>query len=139
MHEWALAEAIASTAIRVSKKEKLKKVLQIKIRVGELQQVDTEILEFAFQQISLSHGDVLSGASLLFETEGGAFKCRNCSLQWDYKKASQVLAEDTAESIHFIPELAHVFIRCPDCSSPDFEVIKGRNLWVGSVTGEQYE
>ncbi|MBL7075500.1 hydrogenase maturation nickel metallochaperone HypA, partial [candidate division KSB1 bacterium] len=46
MHEWALAEAVISTALEVSKKEKLKKITKIKLMMGELQQIDREIFEF---------------------------------------------------------------------------------------------
>ena len=30
------------------------------------------------------------------------------------------LEKDESEAIHFLPELAHTFIRCPQCGGPDF-------------------
>ena len=42
---------------------------------------------------------------------------------------------DQLESIHFIPELAHAFMACPGCESPDFEVLEGRGVWIECVEG----
>ncbi len=39
------------------------------------------------------------------------------------------------ESIHFIPEVAHTYIKCPKCGSPDFEIIKGRGIWLEKIKG----
>ena len=39
------------------------------------------------------------------------------------------------EAIHFVPESAHAFLRCPACKSPDFEISKGRGVWVERITG----
>ncbi len=45
------------------------------------------------------------------------------------------LGENEQEAIHFVPEAAHAFIRCPACGSPDFEISKGRGVWVERITG----
>ena len=34
-----------------------------------------------------------------------------------------------------IPEVARVYARCPGCSSPDFDLVAGRGIWLLSVTG----
>ncbi|MCK4571832.1 hydrogenase maturation nickel metallochaperone HypA, partial [candidate division WOR-3 bacterium] len=51
MHEWALAEAVISTAIKVAEEEKFKEITEIKIKLGELQQIEIEIFEFALKEI----------------------------------------------------------------------------------------
>ena len=51
MHEWALAEAIITSAKEIAEKEKLKEVTEVTIRVGELQQVEANILRFAISQM----------------------------------------------------------------------------------------
>jgi hydrogenase nickel incorporation protein HypA/HybF len=43
--------------------------------------------------------------------------------------------ENVQENIHFIPEVAHVYVKCPRCESPDFEVLKGRGVWINKVMG----
>jgi hydrogenase nickel incorporation protein HypA/HybF len=47
------------------------------------------------------------------------------------------LSSEVAEAIHFIPEIAHTYMRCPRCHSPDFEVIAGRGVWVAALQGEE--
>ena len=51
MHEWALAESILTAATDAAKKEKLKKITEIKIIIGELQQIEQDIFEFALDSI----------------------------------------------------------------------------------------
>ncbi len=50
MHEWALAEAVLASAKEIAEKEKLKEVIEVTIRVGELQQVERPILRFALSR-----------------------------------------------------------------------------------------
>jgi len=51
MHEWALAEAILSSAKQVAEQEGLRAVTEVTIRVGELQQVEPPILRFALSKM----------------------------------------------------------------------------------------
>ena len=135
MHEWALAEAVVSTALKISKKEKLKEITKLRIRVGELQHIDKEILEFALKEIMRPRSSTLRNAKIEIETEEAILKCRACGHQWPYNDSKKELNEEECESIHFIPEIAHVYIRCPKCKSPDFEIIKGRGIWLNSIKG----
>ncbi|MCW4052076.1 MAG: hydrogenase/urease maturation nickel metallochaperone HypA, partial [Candidatus Bathyarchaeota archaeon] len=50
MHEWALAEAVVSTSVRIAEEKGLKEIIELKIKIGELQQIDQEIFEFALSQ-----------------------------------------------------------------------------------------
>ena len=43
MHEWALAESILTAAVEEGKKKHLKKISEIRISIGELQQIEEEI------------------------------------------------------------------------------------------------
>ena len=58
MHEWALAESIILTVINESKKKKLKIINEINISIGELQQIELDIFDFAIKEI-LKEGDIL--------------------------------------------------------------------------------
>jgi hydrogenase nickel incorporation protein HypA/HybF len=130
MHEWALAEAIITAASEIAEKEGLKEVSIVKIRVGELQQVERDILEFALSQLKTVK---LKKAKFKIETEKAKLRCRVCGHIWAFDKES--LDEATSEAIHFIPEVAHTFIKCPKCGSPDFEIQEGRGVWLQSVKG----
>ncbi|MEM3579939.1 MAG: hydrogenase nickel incorporation protein HypA [Candidatus Bathyarchaeia archaeon] len=130
MHEWALAEAIISSVLQIAEKEGLKEVKEVKIKVGELQQVEVDILEFALSELKV---DKLKNAKFLIETVKAELQCRVCRHTWSFSRNK--LDEETAEAIHFVPETAHAYIKCPRCGSPDFEILQGRGVWLESVRG----
>jgi hydrogenase nickel incorporation protein HypA/HybF len=130
MHEWALAEAVIATATQIAEKEKLKEVKEVTIKVGELQQVEKDILKFALSQLK---PDSFRNARFRIIRAKTTLKCRVCGNTWLFKE--QKLDKDTAEAIHFVPEVAHTYIRCPKCGSPDFEIVEGRGIWLENVKG----
>ncbi len=130
MHEWALAEAIVSAASEIAERENLKEVTEIRVLVGELQQIDSEILQFALSEHKTAK---FRNAKFSIEKAQAKLRCRVCQEQWTFD--GQALDESTAEAIHFVPEAAHTFINCPKCGSPDFEIIAGRGVWLESIRG----
>jgi hydrogenase nickel incorporation protein HypA/HybF len=104
--------------------------------MGELQQIDREIFGFALNEIQQARGGAVAGAEVDMEDEEAVMKCRVCGQEWSFDKALKKLSEGEKESIHFVPEIAHVYIACPSCGSPDFEFIKGRGVWLESIEGE---
>jgi len=136
MHEWALAEGIISTALHVAEGEKWGQITRIHIKMGELQQVDIELFELALKQIREPQSPMVMKAKIELEEEKAILKCRGCGREWAFSDALQQLDEEERESIHFVPEIAHVYITCPRCESPDFEFVKGRGVWLDSIEGE---
>lgn len=130
MHEWALAEAVVAAASEVAEKEGLKEVSKIKVKVGELQQIDPEVFEFALSQFKTGK---FKNAEFVLEDVKAELKCRACGHRWAFDR--EKLDEGTAEAIHFVPEIAHTYIKCPKCGSPDFEVVEGRGVWLESIRG----
>jgi hydrogenase nickel incorporation protein HypA/HybF len=130
MHEWALAEAIIAAASQIAEKEGLKEVAELKIKVGELQQIELDILEFALSQLKPSK---FKNARFSIELAKAELKCRVCGYKWFFKK--EKIDESAAEAIHFVPEIAHIYIKCPKCGSPDFEILEGRGVWLESIKG----
>jgi hydrogenase nickel incorporation protein HypA/HybF len=130
MHEWALAEAVVASASEVAEKEHLKEVAEVRIKVGELQQIDSEIFEFALEQLKTAK---FKKARFTVETAKATFQCRSCNNKWAFSK--EKLDPNMAEAIHFVPEIAHTYIKCPKCGSPDFEVVEGRGVWLESIRG----
>jgi hydrogenase nickel incorporation protein HypA/HybF len=108
----------------------MKNVIEVTIRIGELQQIDMEAFKFALEQLS---GQYSIRARFKFKEEGVEFRCRVCGKTWPFEREN--LDPDAREAIHFIPEVAHAFLRCPRCGSPDFEVVKGRGVWIESIQG----
>ena len=130
MHEWALAEAILASAKEIDEKEKLKEVIEVTIRIGELQQVEPQILRFALLQMKT---DAYKGTRFRILKAKSSLKCRVCGTTWQFNPKK--LDKATAEAIHFVPEVAHTFVKCPKCGSPDFEIVNGRGVWLENIKG----
>jgi len=130
MHEWALAEAILASAKQIADKEGLKEVTEVTIKVGELQQVEPKILRFALSQMK---PDSFKNAKFRILKAKSTLKCRVCATTWQYN--SKKVDASTAEAIHFVPEVAHTYIKCPKCGSPDFEIVSGRGIWLQDIKG----
>ncbi len=134
MHEWALAEAVIATVIEESRKEGLDEVTKITLKIGELQQMETEIFEFALNELAKVQGALLTNMKVEMDIERAIFRCRVCGREWDFDNMSE-MSEEENEAIHFAPEVAHAYIRCPSCKSPDFEVLQGRGVSIESIKG----
>jgi hydrogenase nickel incorporation protein HypA/HybF len=130
MHEWALAEGVITTAQKFAEENDLTKVTEVIIMIGELQQIDHDILEFTFEQLKT---ELFKDAKFILKTQPAMFKCRACGNEWNFE--AQGLTEDISEAIHFVPEMAHVYIKCTECKSPDFEVSQGRGVWLATIKG----
>lgn len=130
MHEWALAEAIILAVSQAAEREGLREVSEVHLRVGELQQVDKEILKFALREM---RSGKLANTKFIIRISKATFKCRMCGHKWFFSdiKAS----EESLESIHFIPEVIYAYVRCPKCGSPDFSLSGGRGILVASIRG----
>lgn len=135
MHEWALAEAVVESVLEIAKKEGLTSVKEIYLSLGELQNIERDIFEFALGNL-MEKDNIFKDAKVNIKIEKTLFRCRACGEEWDLKETGG-LDRDTREAIHFLPEISHSFIRCPRCGSPDFDVVKGRGLTIDSVSGEK--
>lgn len=131
MHEWALAEAVVSSAVKFSRKNGLKKLSEVVVSFGEMQQIDREVFEFALSEMAKSMGLEFK---LVLRTQESLLKCKGCGTEWDF--SSDDLGNQEKECIHFIPEIAHSYVKCPKCGSPDFRIVKGRGIWIDSIKGE---
>jgi hydrogenase nickel incorporation protein HypA/HybF len=130
MHEWALAEAVIAAASQIAKKEKLREVSEVTIKIGELQQIELGILEFALSQLKLEN---FKDANFHIDVVKAKLRCRVCEYEWFF--GEEKLDENMAEAIHFIPEVAHAYIKCPKCGSADFEILEGRGIWLETIKG----
>lgn len=130
MHEWALAEGVITTTNKIANEKNIEQITQITIRIGELQQIEPDILRFALEQLKTPS---MKDAEIAFETIPAKLRCRVCGEEWKF--SPDALSEDVSEAIHFVPEMAHVYLKCPSCGSPDFEVTEGRGVWLASIKG----
>ena len=150
MHEWALAEGVVSTVDKLAEEDKRRKenrasylsrrqrrdaqgpnqILEVIVKIGELQQIDHETFKFALEQLRTNK---TAETKFILETVPASLTCRACGEKWRFN-AEQIGKEKT-EAIHFLPEIAHIYIQCPKCKSPDFEITEGRGVWLGHIKG----
>jgi hydrogenase nickel incorporation protein HypA/HybF len=130
MHEWALAEAVISTVERLYEENGRKRVLSVQVLIGELQRIEMEVFSMGLQNL-LSERP-FSYDVFHFETEKASFRCNACGSEWLLEEHAG-LGEEELEAIHFLPEAAHVYMRCPACGSPDFVLERGRGVTIKSI------
>jgi len=135
MHEWALAESILTAAQQTAEKEHFKTIKEITILLGELQQIEQDIFEFALAELAKTQDKKFKHVTFRFKQEKGMLQCTRCEHTWSFQEMKKTLDVDEAEAIHFIPEVAFVHARCPKCASPDFYIIKGRGVSIASIKG----
>jgi hydrogenase nickel incorporation protein HypA/HybF len=135
MHEWALAQSIVATIADEVEKKGLKEVLKVDVRVGELQQIDLDVFRFVLESVLKTYDLSVDMSRITISKDKSVLKCRVCDTEWSFSESREGLTDDEVEAIHFIPEVAHVYIRCPGCGSPDFDIIRGRGVWIESIEG----
>jgi len=137
MHEWALAEAVCTSAMNAAQQEHLDTIIEIVINIGELQQINKNLFQEIMQDMIPETYPILKKAKITVHIETTTLHCRHCNHEWTFTSVKDNLTGDEAEAIHFVPEVAFVHMRCPKCQHPDFEIIKGRGVSIQSITGEK--
>ena len=136
MHEFALADAVITTALRVAKREGMASIERIEVRIGELQRISRETFEFALREVLPLELPAVAATEIILTMEPARFRCRPCGREFSVADTGGPDGEEEKEAIHFIPELAHAYLGCPACSSPDFEVLSGRGVSIARIEGD---
>jgi len=131
MHEWALAEA---TVEAVRREAGGRRVLGVRLAFGELQQVDRDVFGAAVAEFAGAAG--MDAAVFTVDVEPARFACRACGREWALADVPG-LADSEREAVHFLPEAAHAYLRCPGCGSVDFDVAAGRGVSIVSIELEE--
>lgn len=135
MHEWSIAEGIISAVLREA--EGAKKVKEVEVRVGELRDLNLEILSEAVSVIS--KGTIAEGARYRFTEKPASFKCVKCGVRWGMREALRevekrlpgegyIMEEEPEPPIHFLPTLIAGLQRCPRCGGMDIVIESGQEL-----------
>jgi hydrogenase nickel incorporation protein HypA/HybF len=130
MHEWALADAVVTAVIGALGDRTPRSLRSVQVLIGELQAVDVEIFRFGLQTLLEPYG--VDAGAIRLEIQAAELACRSCGRRWILRDDPNI-DSDQREAIHFLPEAAHAFLRCPYCKSADFEVAKGRGVSIGSI------
>ncbi len=106
MHELALTQSVVDL---VAERTRGRRVVAVRVEVGELSGVVPDAMRFAFDLATA--GTPLEGASLDIEETAGRIRCRTCGA---------------------VSPSPDQLLLCP-CGSADVEVVAGRELRVLSV------
>jgi hydrogenase nickel incorporation protein HypA/HybF len=130
MHEWALAEAVAASVRNEMSGREGASLLRVNLVFGELQNIDSDIFRTALEAML---SDLLrAGGGIHVDIERARFSCNGCGARWGLD-ADAELTEEEREAIHFLPEAAHAFLRCPVCGGRDYQVTEGRGVALASI------
>ena len=127
MHEWALAEAVIETVLKYI--PSTEENIEVCIEVGELQQIDLDIFEYALDKLKEEKN--IPSIHFKIVVIKALLKCRRCSFEWTLDDIRNSLGVEELEAVHFIPELIHALSRCPRCNSMDFDIVEGRGVRIG--------
>lgn len=110
MHELSIMESALALACSQARAAHAKKILSMKLRIGELSGVVPEALEFAFE--ALSEGTLAQGAKLEVAPVKPRFWCKACSNEF---------------------EAGTLFSECPSCGRPSADLRAGREMELASL------
>ena len=113
MHELAITEGIISAAVPEAQKHGASRILEIRLKIGELSGVLPAYIQECFDVVS--EGTIAQGARLVIERIPVTVRCAGCGFEGpiDRKK-----------------------IRCPQCDGVELKIISGREYYVDSLEVE---
>lgn len=115
MHEFGITQQLLQLVLAEAEKAEAKRILNIKLVVGELTAIIDESVQFYFDM--LSEGTAAQGAVLSFEHVAAEFCCSDCH---------QPFTRQTG-TYHF---------RCPHCGGQGVSTGKGKEFYVSSMEVE---
>ncbi len=134
MHELALADSVVKAALNAADEAGMAQIGRIVVKVGELQQIEKDLFEFSLTSVIPAHDSRLADTEFDVTEEAVLFECRSCGKEYGRDESGSG-DEAQEEAVHFIPELSHAFARCPSCSSPDFDIVRGRGITLERIEG----
>ena len=141
MHEWSLANSIISKVVELSEG---RRPVKVEIGIGELMEIENDILLQALDVISRETG--LNDVRFVVKTETTRFRCNSCNAEWGWKEMAEmeelkpyfIIDEgEPTTPFHFLPYLVHAIVKCPRCGSRDFETVSGDSVRLLSLEVEE--
>jgi len=114
IHEVGIAESILQIARQVAEQNNLIKITSLQVEIGQFSGVEPEALEFAWEFVSKD--TIAEGSTLEIERPALVLFCTHCLIEYPGD------LED---------------LRCPNCKDEVFEIRKGREMLVRSISGDQ--
>lgn len=112
MHDLFISQQIAHTVIKKSNEQRASKVIEIKIKVGDLTHLNPEQIDFWLKEF-FRHTPA-EGAKILIEKIPPSIQCKSCGYQGPVKVENNFL------TCSFIP------VNCPQCGSDKVKITSGQ-------------
>ena len=113
MHELAITESIIEAAVSAAEKNGAEKILEIRLRIGEISGIVPDCILEYFDLAS--RGTIAEGAEIFFEKIPATISCRDCGYDGVISRGSYT---------------------CPQCGSAAFSLTGGREFYVESLKVE---
>ncbi|KGK85797.1 hydrogenase nickel incorporation protein HypA [Desulfosporosinus sp. HMP52] len=113
MHEMSLMGGVFEVIEQTISQHNVKKVIQVKLKVGELTNAEPDALQMAFE--AYSKDTIAEGAELIIERVGVNALCMNCQSEFSVKS---------------------MFFLCPNCGNSNIKIISGEELLLESMEVE---
>ena len=114
VHEMTLMGGVFEAIEKTVSWLEIKRVLKVKLKIGELTNAVPEALQLAFE--AFSKDTLCEGAELVVERVPVRFRCRVCLREFEVKT---------------------LFFFCPECQNTGVEVIQGEELLLESLEVEE--
>lgn len=128
MHDFAVSRQIAREVIARAKTEGAERVLEVRIKIGELTHLNPEQVNFWLEQ--LFKGTPAEDARILIDKICPLVWCRKCGYEGE-------LALDDGFSYSY-PQIS-VIVRCPECGSDKVDVKEGRECLLQRIKIQKAE
>lgn len=113
MHELAITEGIINAAVPEAEKHGAKRILEIRLKIGELSGVLPECIQYYFD--IASKGTIAENAKLVVEKIPVSIRCLDCGYEGPIDRRK---------------------IRCSQCDSINFKLTGGKEYFVDSLEVE---
>ena len=110
MHEQSIVASLLSMAVEDAKKDSARRIISIKLVVGELTGVEKDAVSFYFG--FMAKNTIAGGATIDFNYTKAQLRCRECDILFP------------RESLEF---------NCPECNGKAIEIVGGRELYIESM------
>lgn len=115
MHELAITQGIIDIAVPETEKHGAKKIMSIKIKIGEFSGVVPQCIQEYFNIVS--RGTIAENAKLVIERIPVTIRCHSCGFEGEMNR----------EKIKF---------KCPACGSAEIRMLSGKEYYVDSLEVE---
>lgn len=123
MHEFATAQQIVRTVVKVAFQNNAKEISEIQLELGELTFVNPEQLKFVFK--IAADKTIAKNAFLNIVNKPGEIECLDCGY-----KGSLKYEEDRPE---YHSMVALFTLDCPNCGGKNTKIISGRELTIKNI------